>query len=153
MDTPRNDRTPGDNDPDSPYYQRPPMQPPGYQGGYEQGQQPAHQNGYQQGQQPAHQNGYQQGQYPVYQGGYQPGPGFGPGPAQGESHKRNSVIMGVVGLFILGIVLGPLAIWQASKAEALGVKATAGKVLGWIDLVFGVLGLFVVFGGGGGMPV
>ncbi|MEX5297583.1 hypothetical protein RCG67_02245 [Kocuria sp. CPCC 205292] len=45
-------------------------------------------------------------------------------------------------------MLGPLALWQASKAEALGVKSTAGKVLGWIDLVFGVLGLFVVFGGG-----
>lgn len=127
MDTPRNDHTPGDNDPDSPYSQRRPMQQPGYQDGYQQGQQPGYQNGYQQG----------------------PGSGFGPGSAQGESHKRNSVIMGVIGLFILGIVLGPLALWQAGKAEALGVKATAGKVLGWIDLVFGVLGMFVVLGGGG----
>lgn len=124
MDTPRNDHTPGDNDPNSPYSQ----QQPGYQGG----------------QQPAYQGGDHQGQHSGHQGGYQQGPG----PAQGESHKRNSVIMGVIGLFLLGIVLGPLALWQASKAEALGVKATAGKVLGWIDLVFGVLGLFVVFGGG-----
>ncbi|GAA1764032.1 hypothetical protein [Kocuria aegyptia] len=118
MDTPRYERSPGDNDPDSPYAQ----------------------------QRPDHQEGHQ----PGYQNGYQQGPG--PGSAQGESHKRNSIIMGVIGLFLLGIVLGPLAIWQASKAETLGVKATAGKVLGWIDLVFGVLGLFVVFGGGG-MPV
>ena len=122
MDTPRNDRTPGDNDPNAPRHQQQP--------GYEQGQQPYQQSGYQ-------------------QGDYQQGPGYGPGAAQGENHKRNSVILGVVGLFLFGIVLGPLAIWQASKAETLGVRSTAGKVLGWIDLAFGVLGLFVVFGGGG----
>ncbi|MFI7744270.1 hypothetical protein [Kocuria rhizosphaericola] len=132
MDTPRNDHTSGDGDPNGSY---PPQQP-----------------GYQQGQPPHYQGGYQQGQQPDYQGGYQQGPGYGPGSAQGENHKRNSVILGVVGLFIFGIVLGPLALWQASKAEALGVKSTAGKVLGWIDLAFGVLGLFLVFGGGG-MPV
>ncbi|MFF0990623.1 hypothetical protein [Kocuria nitroreducens] len=141
MDTPRYDRTPGDDDPSSPYSQDRPLQEPGRPGGYQQGQPPRYQGGHQYGQQPGH------------QGGYQTGPGFGPGSAQGESHKRNSVIMGVIGLFLLGIVLGPLALWQASKAEALGVKATAGKVLGWIDLVFGVLGLFLVLGGGGGMPV
>lgn len=91
---------------------------------------------------------YSGNQHPQ-QPGYQYGAGGGP--AQGEGHKRNSVILGVIGLFLLGIVLGPLALWQAGKAEALGVKATAGKVLGWIDLVFGALGLFMLLGGG--LPV
>lgn len=86
---------------------------------------------------------------PMQQSGYPYGAGGDP--AQGQNHKRNSVILGVIGLFLFGIILGPLALWQASKAEALGVKATAGKVLGWIDLIFGVLGLFMVFSGG--MPV
>ena len=31
---------------------------------------------------------------------------------------RNLIVLGVVGLFILGIVLGPLALWQAGKAES-----------------------------------
>ncbi|MFI7480781.1 hypothetical protein ACH9EU_00010 [Kocuria sp. M1R5S2] len=65
------------------------------------------------------------------------------GSAEGENHKRNSVILGVIGLFVAGIILGPLALWQAGKAQALGVRATAGKVLGWIDVVAGVLLLFM----------
>lgn len=74
------------------------------------------------------------GQQPGYPGG---------AAAEGEKHKRNSVILGVIGLFIAGILLGPLALWQAGKAQALGVQATAGKVLGWIDLVAGILLLFM----------
>lgn len=55
-----------------------------------------------------------------------------------------SLIFGIVGLFIAGIVFGPLAIWQASKAEKMNKSATPGKVLGWIDLVFGI-GQIVLF--------
>ncbi|GEO94734.1 DUF4190 domain-containing protein [Kocuria turfanensis] len=84
------------------------------------------------------QNPYMHQQYVQY-------PGYSPLPhpmaMQGMSHKSNAVVLGVIGLFVLGIVLGPLAISQASKAQSMGVPATAGKVLGWIDLAFGLLGL------------
>lgn len=55
-----------------------------------------------------------------------------------------SLIFGVIGLFVAGIVFGPLAIWQASKAEKMNKSATPGKVLGWIDLVVGI-GQIVLF--------
>jgi hypothetical protein len=47
-------------------------------------------------------------------------------------------------LFALGIVFGPLAILQARKAERLNTNATAGKVLGWISAIWGVLGLVLL---------
>lgn len=58
---------------------------------------------------------------------------------QGVGHRTQSLVSGVIGLFVLGIVFGPVAIVQANRAEALGVAATAGKVLGWIGVGFGVL--------------
>ncbi len=73
-----------------------------------------------------------------YQQPYQPGysqPGFHQ-PSyermEGEKAAQLSLIFGLVGFFVAGIILGPLAIWQARKAERLGVPATAGKILGWI---------------------
>ncbi len=63
---------------------------------------------------------------------------------EGEKAAQLSLIFGLVGLFVAGIILGPLAIWQANKAEKLGVPATAGKVLGWITTV--LYGLAVLFG-------
>ena len=60
---------------------------------------------------------------------------------KGQSHASTSLVCGIIGLFLFGLVLGPIAIAQAGKAEALGVKATGGKVLGWIDLIFGILGV------------
>jgi hypothetical protein len=60
---------------------------------------------------------------------------------EGQSKAKTSLICGIIGLFIFGIVLGPIAIIQANKAEALGTKATAGKVLGWIDTIFGLIGI------------
>ncbi|WP_298582382.1 hypothetical protein [uncultured Kocuria sp.] len=64
---------------------------------------------------------------------------------QGMNHRSNATVLGVIGLFVLGIVLGPLAISQANKAQSMGVPATAGKVLGWIGLIFGLLGLLWFF--------
>jgi uncharacterized Tic20 family protein len=66
-------------------------------------------------------------------------------PQQVEAEKASqvSLICGIVGLFLFGIILGPIAIVQATKAEKLGKAATAGKVLGWIDTIFGVLGIIV----------
>jgi hypothetical protein len=55
-----------------------------------------------------------------------------------------SLVLGIVGLFVCQIVLGPLAIWQAGKARqamaqdpSLGGEglATAGKIMGIIDIV------------------
>lgn len=66
------------------------------------------------------------GSYPsgLYQSSYQT--------MEGEKAAQLSLILGLLGFFVAGIILGPLAIWQARKAERLGVSATAGKVLGWI---------------------
>jgi uncharacterized Tic20 family protein len=60
---------------------------------------------------------------------------------QGEKHAQNSLVFGIVGLFVLGVVLGPLALVQAKKAEELHVSATAGKVLGWVDTICGALAI------------
>jgi uncharacterized membrane protein YidH (DUF202 family) len=62
-------------------------------------------------------------------------------PNEGEKAARTSLILGIIGLFVLGIVLGPLAIMQAKKAERLGSKATAGMVLGWIAAVLSVIAI------------
>lgn len=63
---------------------------------------------------------------------------------EGAKKAKLSLILGIVGLFVFGIVLGPIAIVQANRAESLGAKATGGKVLGWIDLLFGLLGVVIV---------
>ncbi|MCC3289758.1 hypothetical protein [Arthrobacter sp. zg-Y1110] len=57
------------------------------------------------------------------------------GRAAGESFKNQSLLFGVLGLFVAGFVLGPMAIYYAQKAEALNVPASAGKVLGWVNVV------------------
>lgn len=76
---------------------------------------------------------------------------------RGTKFKEKSLIFGIIGFFFLGIVFGPLAIVNAKRAEELHHSATFGKVLGWIDAIFGAIGilvlLFVVVGGamvGGG---
>lgn len=63
----------------------------------------------------------------------------------GSKYKERSVIFGVIGLFFLGIVFGPLAISNASKAEALHHSATLGRVLGWIDTICGFLCILFFF--------
>jgi hypothetical protein len=62
---------------------------------------------------------------------------------QGTKYKEKSLIFGFVGFFILGIVFGPLAIMNASKAEAMHHSATLGKVLGWVDTIAGILWIVV----------
>jgi hypothetical protein len=44
----------------------------------------------------------------------------------------------IIGIFIFGVVVGLLAITNAGKAEALGVRAPFGRVCGWIVTVLGV---------------
>jgi hypothetical protein len=68
-----------------------------------------------------------------------------------------SLVLGLIGLVVCGVVLGPLAIWQASNAKNAisrdpiyggGGMATAGMVLGIIGLVFGILWFMIGFGRG-----
>jgi len=72
-----------------------------------------------------------------------------------------SLVLGIIGLVLCGIVLGPLAIWQASSAKRAisgdptyggGGMATAGMVLGIISVVLSALwlvGFFVGLSEGG----
>ncbi len=111
------------------------------QGGYQHGGYPQagyDWGGYQQG-------GYQQSGY--QQGGYAGQPTYvsnSPQQVEADKSAQLSLVFGIIGLFILGIVFGPLALVQANKAERMGAAATAGKVLGWIATIIGVLGL--IFG-------
>ncbi|WP_435298437.1 hypothetical protein [Timonella sp. A28] len=92
-------------------------------------------------------------QYPQqgpYQG--QPHPGqpyqgqpYGAVNPQGQKDAQTSWILGLIGLITsLGIILGPMALHYAKKAERAGVSATAGKVLGWISIVFFVFSILAV---------
>ncbi len=85
---------------------------------------------------------YQPGLYPSYQSGmYAPSARS----IEGERAAQLSLIFGIVGFFVAGLILGPLAIWQAKKAESFGVPATAGKVLGWIlTAIWGLTALLAI---------
>lgn len=61
-----------------------------------------------------------------------------------EFWKMLSMIAGGIGLFIGGIILGPLAIWLAKKAERLGVDAGFQIAMGWVITIVHVL-ITIVF--------
>jgi len=59
-----------------------------------------------------------------------------------------ALICGIVGLFIAGLILGVIAITQGAKAKAMGHtggKATAGIVLGVIDIVGWIIIIMYLF--------
>jgi hypothetical protein len=58
---------------------------------------------------------------------------------EGMRHARLATVFGVLSIVSLGILFGPLAIGRAKKAEAFGVPAPEGRVLGWVGI-----GLFTV---------
>ncbi len=66
----------------------------------------------------------------------------GGSPEAGKA-KTTSLILGIIGLFILGIILGPLGIMQTNKAERLGGQATPWKILGYISTILGIIGIIV----------
>ena len=123
------------------------------------------QYGHQYGQTPTYdQGGYGQQQYGqtgAYEQGYGSQYGAPMAPAAPMQYSQQSVdadkavtlslVFGILGVVLMPIIFGPLALWQAGKAERLGKPATAGKVLGWIGTILGILGvialiLFVVLG-------
>ena len=79
----------------------------------------------------------QPAQYP------QPGQPFqtqnSPDQMRGQQLAQTSMILGILSLFILGVILGPIAIVKAKQAERLNTAATVGKVTGWIGTILGVL--------------
>lgn len=113
----------------------------------------------QQPQQPGHQEqpdyqapppGYQQPP-PGYQmppPGYVAQPPMTPEQAEGRKAADNALVLGILSLFFVGFVLGPIAISKANRAAKFGVDATAGQVTGWIGAIIGVLqvlvGIFII---------
>jgi hypothetical protein len=69
---------------------------------------------------------------------------------EGERYAKTSTILGIVGMGTgLGIILGPMAIIKAARAEKLGVDSTVGKVTGWLGTIFGafaIIGLILWIG-------
>lgn len=61
-----------------------------------------------------------------------------------DKAAQMSLIFGILGVLLLPIVFGPLALWQAKKAEAMNKSATAGKVLGWVGVAMAIVGVIVV---------
>jgi uncharacterized Tic20 family protein len=89
-----------------------------------------------------------QGQYGSYNtGGHTPvappAYGYDATPQEANSAATLSLVFGILAVVLLPIVFGPLAVWQAKKAERLGKPATAGKVLGWIGIVMAIIGVLV----------
>ncbi|UYQ77019.1 DUF4190 domain-containing protein [Glutamicibacter sp. JL.03c] len=87
---------------------------------------------------------YQQPQYQhsTYQQGY---PGYATqAQFEGSQLAQTSMVLGILSIFILNIILGPIAIAKANRAERVfNTPATAGKVTGWIGTI---IGLFWVLG-------
>lgn len=79
---------------------------------------------------------------PGQPGGYQP-PYMQNSPDQvrGQQLAQTSMIFGIISLFAVGVILGPIAIVKAKRAEELGGDAKVGRITGWIGTILGVLWL------------
>lgn len=62
--------------------------------------------------------------------------------AEGEGYRSKATLYAVIGIFLFGVIFGPLAIRNAGKAEERGVRAPFGKICGWIVLVLNGLSIF-----------
>lgn len=74
-----------------------------------------------------------------------------PSVLEGEKLAKTSTILGIVSIYFVGLILGPMAIVKAAKAEKLGVDSTVGKVTGWlgiiiaaVTIIFSILYIFVL---------
>ncbi len=91
--------------------------------------------------------GYQQPTYGPPQYGYGAAPsqmGYSTQSLDADKASQLSLIFGILGIVVLPIVFGPLAIWQANKSERLGKPATAGKVLGWIGTIMAIVAVLFI---------
>ena len=86
-------------------------------------------------------------------GGYGPPPyqqSYGMAAAQeGQRAGQLAIAFGVIGLLSgLGVIFGPLAIWQANRADRAGGVGIGGRVLGWvaIGIAIAFVVLFVAYG-------
>lgn len=104
-----------------------------------------------QGQQPYPNQYPQPGQFQgQFQSQNQPMNGY---PAYPQTHPegaqlaQTSMILGIISIFVIGIILGPIAIVKANRAEKeFKTAATVGKVTGWIGTILGVLWLvYIIF--------
>lgn len=59
----------------------------------------------------------------------------------GQRAKTLAKVFSIIGFFIAPIALGAIAIWQARKAESVGVKANGWLWLGVIDIASGAIGV------------
>jgi hypothetical protein len=95
--------------------------------------------------------------YPGYGPPNQDGYGYrygGPGPTQTDSGARNALILGIVGIFVCGIILGIAAIVVGAQARRriresngrLGGEglALAGVILGCLDIAAAILTLMFI---------
>jgi hypothetical protein len=70
-------------------------------------------------------------------------PGF-----EGERFATGALVCGLVGLVFFGFIFGIIALVMAKKAKKLGVsngKTTAATILGWINIIGGIIfGIIVI---------
>jgi hypothetical protein len=59
--------------------------------------------------------------------------------SNGSTFATLSIVFAAIGFFFLGLILGPVALVLAHKAEKLGTDAKIGKILGWITTIFSVI--------------
>ncbi|WP_334121432.1 DUF4190 domain-containing protein [Glutamicibacter sp.] len=80
-----------------------------------------------------------------YQNGY---PGYSAqAQLEGNQLAQTSMILGILSLFVLGIVLGPIAIVKARRAEReFNTAATVGKVTGWIGTILAAITILCFIG-------
>lgn len=87
------------------------------------------------------------GSQPGFQQPASPQHGYYPPQNPGISLAQTSMILGILSLFVVGVILGPIAILKANEAErSYGVQATVGKVTGLIGLIFGALQVLSIVG-------
>ena len=76
---------------------------------------------------------------------YGAGPFYDPKREEAQRYNTYGLICGVLGLFIFGIILGPLALYFGGKARSLDSnQGTAGIVLGIIDIILWAFVLILV---------
>ena len=65
-------------------------------------------------------------------------------PTPGEKLAKESWILGLVGFFILGVVLGGIGLYKAFQAKAQGADATAGFIISSLAIAGHIFWVFVL---------